>query len=230
VDIKDRYQVVVIGSGYGGGIAASRLARAGRQVCVLERGREIRPGECPDTELETAGETQLNLPDAHLGSRTAMYEFHVNDDISAGVSCGLGGTSLINANLALRPDRRVFEDPRWPQAFRDDVDTVLEEGYRRAKEMLKPTPYPEDLPTLPKMEAHRKSAQAMGADFKRLPIDVMFEDKVNHVGVEQKACTLCGDCVVGCNHLAKNTTLMNYLADAKNHGTEIFHTGFRAQC
>jgi cholesterol oxidase len=221
-DIEDRYEVVVIGSGYGGGIAASRLSRAGRQVCILERGREIQPGEYPDTQAETVDEAQMNTPDLHIGRRTALYDFHLNDDMTVLVGCGLGGTSLINANVALRPDARVFDDPRWPQAFRDDVDTLLEEGYRRAKEMLRPRPYPDHFPKLPKLEAHRKSAEAMGAKFYPLPINVNFEDGVNHVGVEQRACVLCGDCVSGCNHRAKNTTLMNYLPDAKNHGAEIF--------
>ncbi|MGD2079201.1 MAG: GMC family oxidoreductase N-terminal domain-containing protein, partial [Chloroflexota bacterium] len=221
-EIDDRYEVVVIGSGYGGSIMASRLARAGRQVCLLERGREIQPGEYPDTEAETVAEAQMNSPDLAIGKRTALYDFHLNDDMTILVGCGLGGTSLINANVALRPDARVFEDQRWPKAFRDDIDARLEAGYERATEMLKPTPYPEHFPTLPKLEAHRKAAESMGADFYRLPINVTFEDGINHVGVEQNACILCGDCVSGCNYRAKNTTLMNYLPDAKNHGAEIF--------
>jgi len=221
-DMRNHYEVVVIGSGYGGSITASRLARAGRQVCVLERGKEIRPGEYPDTELETTRETQLNLPQAHVGRRTALYDYHINDDMTVLVGCGLGGTSLINANVALRPDERVFDDERWPKAFRQDVGGRLEEGYRRAEEMLRPTPYPQDFPELPKLEALRKSAEAMDATFYRLPINVTFEDGVNHVGVEQRACKLCGDCAAGCNHRAKNTTLMNYLPDAHNHGAEIY--------
>jgi cholesterol oxidase len=221
-EIDDHYEVVVIGSGYGGGIMASRLARAGRQVCILERGREIQPGEYPDNEAKTVAEAQMNTPELHIGKRTALYDFHLNDDMTVLVGCGLGGTSLINANVALRPDARIFEDERWPKAFRDDVETLLEEGYSRAEEMLKPTPYPEHFPRLPKLEAHRKAANAMDADFYRLPINVTFEDGVNHVGVEQRACVLCGDCVSGCNHRAKNTTLMNYLPDAKNHGAQIY--------
>ena len=55
-ELRDHYEVVVVGSGYGGGIAASRLARAGRDVCLLERGKELRPGEYPDTGHEVAHE------------------------------------------------------------------------------------------------------------------------------------------------------------------------------
>ena len=62
----------------------------------------------------------------------------------------------------------------------------------------------------------------MRENFYRTPINVTFADGDNHVGVEQHACTLCGDCMTGCNYGAKNTTLMNYLPDAKNHGAEIY--------
>ncbi|HVV72455.1 MAG TPA: NAD-binding protein, partial [Verrucomicrobiae bacterium] len=80
--IQNHYTVVVIGSGYGGAIAASRFARAGQKVCVLERGREFLPGEYPDTELEALREMQTSLPDGHLGSRTGLYDFFVNPDIN----------------------------------------------------------------------------------------------------------------------------------------------------
>ncbi|HEY6340518.1 MAG TPA: NAD(P)-binding protein [Bryobacteraceae bacterium] len=59
-NLKSHYFAVVIGSGYGGAIAASRLTRAGQQVCVLERGREFQPGEYPDTPLEVIAESQVD--------------------------------------------------------------------------------------------------------------------------------------------------------------------------
>ncbi|NMG06504.1 alpha/beta fold hydrolase [Brasilonema sp. UFV-L1] len=221
-NLKNHYTVVVIGSGYGGAIAASRLARAGQQVCVLERGKEFQPGEYPDTEVEAVSEMQVDLPQQHIGSRTGLYDFHVNKDINVFVGCGLGGTSLVNANVSLQAEPRVFADPHWPQGLRDDVDTLLAQGYRRAEEMLKPTPYPQDFSPLPKLQALEKSAKYLNENFYRPPINVTFQDGVNHVGVEQKKCNLCGDCVSGCNHKAKNTVLMNYLPDAKNHGAEIY--------
>jgi cholesterol oxidase len=221
-DIKDHYTVVIIGSGYGGSIAASRFARAGQKVCLLERGREFQPGEYPRTLPEAAKEMQTDLPAHHLGSRTALYDFHVNDDINVFVGCGLGGTSLVNANVALPAEKRVFEDARWPKEILQDYDTLLIEGYKRAEEMLKPIPYPDTYPTLPKLEAHAKSAQELAEKFYKPPIAVTFQDGVNHVGVEQKACVNCGDCVSGCNYAAKNTLLMNYLPDAHNFGAEIF--------
>ncbi|TFI53374.1 GMC family oxidoreductase [Mastigocladus laminosus UU774] len=222
-NIKNHYTVVVIGSGYGGGIAASRLARAGQQVCVLERGKEFQPGEYPNQPKEAVKEMQVDLPSGkQIGSPTGLYDFHINKDINVFVGCGLGGTSLVNANVSLQAEPRVFADTRWPKGLRDDVDTLLAQGYRRAEEMLKPTPYPQNLPHIQKLQALEKSAQYLNEKFYRPPINVNFKDGVNHVGVEQKACNLCGDCVSGCNHKAKNTVLMNYLPDAKNHGAEIY--------
>ncbi|MDQ3499992.1 MAG: GMC family oxidoreductase N-terminal domain-containing protein, partial [Actinomycetota bacterium] len=220
--MKPHYTVVVVGSGYGGSIAASRLSRAGQDVCVLERGREIRPGEYPDTNWEATREFQMDLPGRRVGSRTGLYDLRGNEDINVFMGCGLGGTSLVNANVSLRPDRRVFDDPRWPAAVRADVEGELAEAFSRAEAMLRPTPYPEDAPILKKLQALERSAQGMGARFYRPPINVTFRDGVNHVGVEQKACTRCGNCCSGCNYGAKNTLLMNYLPDARNHGAEIF--------
>src|SRR5512147_114453 len=191
-EIKPHYTVVVIGSGYGGGIAASRLARAGQQVCVLERGKEFLPGEFPDTELEALPEIQVNLPDQTLGVRTGLYDIHVSDDMNVLVGCGLGGTSLINANVASRPEPRVFDDPRWPQAFRADVTTLLKAGFDRAEIMLGSKPYPDRIPITPKMRAHDRSGAALNGPTYRLPINVTFEDGVNNVGVKQSACKLCG--------------------------------------
>ena len=222
--MKSHYTVVVIGSGYGGGIAASRLARAGQSVCVLERGKEFQPGEYPDTSVEFLSESQVHLPNGStLGPPTGLYDFRVNQELNALVGCGLGGTSLINAGVALRPEPRVFDDPCWPSALRESLSTQLEDGYQHAEEMLGSTTYPDDIAPVPKMLAHQRSAAAFGEDkFERLPINVTFKDGINQVGVEQLACNLCGDCMSGCNYRAKNTLIMNYLPDARNHGAEIY--------
>ena len=220
--MQSHYTAIVIGSGYGGAIAASRLARAGQQVCVLERGKEFQPGEYPDTEAEALCEMQAHTTKGHIGPRTGLYDFHLGPDINVFVGCGLGGTSLVNANVSLRAEPRIFDDPRWPQSLRADLTTLVEDGYRRAEDMLKPSPYPNEFPTLPKLKAQEKSAAAMGQPFSRPPLNVTFTDGVNHVGVDQRACVLCGDCVSGCNHGSKNTVLMNYLPDAWNHGAEIY--------
>lgn len=220
--IKDHYSVVVVGSGYGGGVAASRLSRAGRSVCVLERGRELHPGEYPETLPEALRELQASGPFGRVGRRTALFDLRVGDDISVLVGCGLGGTSLVNANVALWPERRIFADRRWPEALRAGRDPELAAGRRRAEEMLQPEPYPEDWPSPPKLEALRASADALGAPFYRPPITVSFAARVNAAGVEQPACTRCGNCCAGCNDGAKNTVLATYLPDASRHGAEIY--------
>jgi cholesterol oxidase len=222
-EIRDHYTVVVVGSGYGGGIAASRLARAGQRVCVLERGKERLPGEFPRTTAEVIPELQVDKHGAHIDLHNGLFDMRFFKDINVLVGCGLGGTSLINANVSIRADPRVFEDLRWPAALRADL-AGLEAGYRRAIEMLVPVAVP-DAVTPAKTAAQDRSAAALGAPFRRTEVNVTFEPPpagVNHVGVEQPACSQCGDCVTGCNTGAKNTTLMNYLPDAVNHGAEIY--------
>ncbi len=225
-EIQSRYDVVVIGSGYGGAIAASRLARAGQQVCLIEKGREFIPGEFPDTNPKVLAETQIDTPKAHLGARSSLYDMRLNDNINVFKGCGLGGTSLVNANVSLEADRRAIDHPRWPQAFCDDIGTKLKDGTKRALDMLKAVPYEDgDYLRLEKLDALEASASALEGEFYRVPINVNFTDfadGTNHVGVEQQACTRCGDCLTGCNYSAKNTLMMNYLPDAVNHGGRIF--------
>ncbi len=222
------WPVVVVGSGYGGAISASRLARAGQKVCVLERGKEMLPGEYPRTGLEFVRETQVHGPgsgDSHerqLGSATALFNLHLLGDLAVVNGCGLGGTSLINASVALRPDPRVLQDQAWPAAFRADVGGLLADSFTHAEGMLGARPYPADAPALTKLGTLERSAAAVGGTFIRPPLNVSFQEGVNAAGVRQRACTLCGDCATGCNVGAKNTVLMNYLPDAHRHGAEIF--------
>jgi len=134
--LRARYDVVVIGSGYGGGVAACRLARAGRKVCVLERGRELQPGDYPNDTLSLLEQIQVDTAPARLGSRQALFDVRVYDDINVAVGCGLGGTSLINAGLALRPDPRVFQTKSWAAALH--AEKQLEIYFERSEEMLRP--------------------------------------------------------------------------------------------
>jgi len=228
--MKERYDAIVIGSGYGGGIAASRLGRMKRgdgsklDICLLERGREIQTGEYPNTLFEAGKEFQINLHDEHIGDYTGLFNLYAGKDMNVMVGCGLGGTSLINANVALKADKRVFDDPRWPDEIRQDNDR-LSACYDRALTMLGANPFPDGqtgVPTLPKVEAQKNSAKSVNRPLSFPPINVTFKDHVNPAGVFQPACTYCGDCVSGCNYGSKNTTLMNYLPDAWNNGVEIF--------
>lgn len=217
-DIASAYDVVVVGSGYGGGIAASRLARAGRRVCVLERGEEFAPGGFPRTPEEASAQIQVDAAAGRVGAPTGLFDFRRNDGMNVLVGCGLGGTSLINAGVVLAAEDRVFDDERWPAPLRESG--ALGEGYRRARDMLRPAPFPNE--RLPKLDALRAAADRIGADFTRPPIAVNHFGGVNHVGVLQQACRSCGDCVSGCNFAAKNSVTVNYLPDARNHGAEIF--------
>ncbi len=220
--MSEEYDVIVVGSGYGGAINASRLARAGLKVCLLERGDERQPGDFPEGPLEAMREVQMDFATRRMGAPTALYDFHVNADISVLVGCGLGGTSLINANVAIMPDERVWLDTKWPDAIRADRETRIAAGAERALEMLRPMSFPSHVAQPHKLQAMQRSAKHMGAPVFQPPITVSFESGVNHVGIEQAACNNCGNCVGGCNIGAKNTLLMNYLPDADNHGAEIF--------
>lgn len=224
-ELQQRYDAVVVGSGYGGGVAASRLARAGLKVAVLERGREFLPGEFPTSLLGTQRELQVSLAGKRIGSPTALFDMRMGPDVHMMVGCGLGGTSLINANVCLAPDVLAMEDARWPTAVR--ADHYLNIGYGRARAMLAPEPLPETNNPL-KLQALAKAAAALGRDVERVPLHIAFEDKVNAAGVHQPACTMCGDCMGGCNVGAKTTVHATYLADAARHGAEIF-TGVRVR-
>jgi len=219
-ELKDRYGIVVIGSGYGGSITAARLAAAGHEVCILERGKEWVPGEFPDELGEVVA--QMRTRANPLG----LFDYCVTDDVDVLIGSGLGGTSLINANVLIEPEPEVFDHRRWPDEIREDRDSgKLDEYFEQANAMLGGSPFPNQSPSPRKMDAHKDSAQGRSGRFSRLNLAVnfdRFDDEPNHVGVPQCCCTLCGDCVTGCNVRAKNTLYMNYLPLAKNHGAFIF--------
>ena len=102
--------------------------------------------------------------------------FDVGIDALFFVGCGLGGTSLINAGVALRAENRVFEDECWSKEFCQDIDTLLADGYQRAEEMLKPTPYPESFPNLSKLKALKQSAEYLNQDFYLLVVEANLVD------------------------------------------------------
>jgi cholesterol oxidase len=214
---KSKYDFVIIGSGYGGAIAAARLAAANLSpkpsVCILERGKERQPGEFPETLQGVIAEARSS--DNPLG----LFELLNHPDISVIKGSGLGGTSLINANVAIEPDREVFEQFRWPAAIAFDE---LQPYYQRARDVLAPSVHPRAL-QLAKVQALNRRAQEMGTTVEALTIAVNFTiDGNNPHGVEQRPCNDCGNCVCGCNVKAKNTLYMNYLPMARNAGATIF--------
>ncbi len=221
-EIKDHYQIVIVGSGYGGAIAASRLSRAGQEVCVLERGREFGIGDFPANYSEIKKNIRTTPLTKRKGKGTALYDFRINDDVNVFTGCGLGGTSLINRNVMVSPGSKVFEDPLWPEEIRNDYDNLISIDAGRAEEMLKPSIYPDSFPALTKLDALKTTAEKLDGEFGKIPISVNFNEGVNHVGVYQQACKLCGNCVSGCNYGAQNTLSNNYLPDAISHGAKIF--------
>lgn len=218
--LQTDYDVIVIGSGYGGAVSAARLA-AGRRLLVLERGREWLPQDFP-SDLTHAlaqfrtGATPLGLFDYRIGSTV---------DVLSG--SGVGGTSLINANVVVSADRDVFA--RWPAAIQQAVANGALDGYEaRVRQVLAADAVTDD-DALRKTWFHRtttlaRSRQGVAVSHVNLPIAVnlrRYRQAPNAQGVVQSLCTHCGDCVTGCRVGAKNTLDVNYLPLARAAGAEI---------
>jgi cholesterol oxidase len=217
--VKDRYDVIVVGSGYGAGVAASRLARAGKRVAVLERGREVLTGQFPSRFPDLKNDFQVTGKRLRTGPASALYDVRLGEDMHVLVGCGLGGGSLVNAGVALRPDARVFADQVWPGQIVQDG--LLDEGFRRAERWLSPQSDPRAA-TLTKYKALAAAGDALGYATVAPRVTVSFEEHVNAAGIAQPACTRCGDCCGGCNVGAKNSVALTYLPDAARHGAELF--------
>ncbi len=238
------YDAVVVGSGFGGSVTAYRLAEAGRRVRVLERGRAYPPGSftrSPYRARESFWDPRRGL--------TGMYHYWSFRGIDALVSAGLGGGSLIYANVFLRKDENWFvqEDLRdggyehWPVTRAD-----LDPHYDRVEAMIGLQRYPfdhEPYSKTPKTIAFKDAAEANGLEWFLPPLAVTFanegrepvpgepiEEKLPNLhGRARTTCQLCGECDVGCNYGAKNTLDYNYLTHAAHHGAEIRTLSRRAQ-
>jgi cholesterol oxidase len=217
--LKSRYDVIIVGSGYGGGVAASHLARAGKSVVVLERGREVLTGNFPSKFPDLKNDFQVQGKNFKTGSDTALFDVRIGDDMHVLVGRGLGGGSLVNAGVTLRPDRRVFEDEIWPGQIRQDGG--LDRGYARAEEWLRPACDPRAT-EMTKFGILAEAGRKLNRDLVTPRVAVSFAENVNPAGIAQPACTRCGDCCAGCNVGAKNTVALTYLPDAARHGAEMF--------
>ncbi len=211
--------MVVVGSGYGAGVAASRLARAGKRVAILERGREFLTGEFPSRFPDLRQQMQVTGRRLRIGAPTGLYDVRLGEDMHVLVGCGLGGGSLINAGVTLRPDPRVFRDEVWPTEFARDG--LVAEGYARAARWIRPARDP-DAAQRTKFKALALSGAALGEEPVVAPVAVSFRETINPAGIRQPACTGCGDCCGGCNVGAKNTVALTYLPDAVQHGAHVF--------
>lgn len=227
-ELQSEYGVVVVGSGYGGAIAACRMAEHAKtlgngnpaySVALFERGIERHAGEFPATLTGALRQVQFENAVGRIGSRTGLFDFRMNRDISVLVGCGLGGTSLINAGVMLPPTPDVLKDERWPHIL---SETAAVQGYFDAvRKMLDVSDYPGE-PPLEKVEWLRKATAGTDFTVSPAPVAISFTTRRNTFDIQQHSCLLCGNCVTGCNHGAKNTVAVNYLPAAVNAGATIF--------
>ncbi|MEW6735950.1 MAG: GMC family oxidoreductase [Acidobacteriota bacterium] len=214
---KRKYDFVIIGSGYGGAIMAARLSdpnvKPKQSVCILERGREWQVGQFPDEETKVLAAVRSAL------NPLGLYELLTFPDIAIVQGSGLGGTSLVNANVAVMPDEEVFRQVAWPRSI---TLGELRFYYEKAKATLAAKPHPRADQFL-KIKALSRRGDQIGRPVDHLNIAVNFDiEGDNAYGVKQHPCIDCGDCVTGCNVGAKNTLYMNYLPLAKKNGTDIY--------
>ena len=211
--MSQSYDAVVVGSGFGGGVAACRLAEAGKRVCVLERGRRFGRDDFPDDPLQAP--EMLWHESANPGG---LFDVRMMRDVSVITAAGVGGGSLVYANVQLRAPAGVFEQG-WPAAIgRDELDP----WYDRTEEALQPRTTPAE-PALPKVRAFAAAGRHVGKDATLLPIAVHFGEDREHPfsGVAQEGCQNLGRCDLGCPVHAKNTVDITYLARAETHGAEV---------
>jgi choline dehydrogenase-like flavoprotein len=213
--------VIVVGSGFGGAVAACRLAQAGLKVLLLERGRRFEASDFPALPPDAA-----LLPDLRRWSwqhHQGLWDVLDLDEIISVQAAGYGGGSLVYGNVHLRPPPDVFDD-RWPRAFQGGA--VLAKFFDLAAAMLDAAPitaHPPFAEKLIKTDQLRRAARHLGRQeaFFYPPLTINYEARENAFGKQQAACTACGACCSGCPQRAKNTLDYNYLAVAERHGMRV---------
>ena len=217
------FDVVVIGSGFGGSVAALRLTEKGYKVCVLEAGRRFSDKDFPKTSWRLR--RFLFLPRLGL---TGIQRIHVLPDVLILAGAGVGGGSLVYANTLYKPPASYFEDKQWSKIT--NWDQELSPWYDQASRMLGVAQNPYFSPS---DQAMKQVADQMGVGhtFKLAPLGVYFGDGAavkskdpffGGVGPDRSGCLQCGACMTGCRHNAKNTLPKNYLGLAEKAGAKVF--------
>ena len=216
------YDVLVVGSGFGGSVTALRLTEKGYRVGVLEAGRRFDEKTYP----KTSWRVRKFVWAPKLGL-TGLQRIHVLPDTIVLAGAGVGGGSLVYANTLYVPPKTFFDDPQW--AGITDWADELAPHYDQAARMLgvveNPTMTPSD-------EVMKAVADEMGVGhtFRRTPVGVFFGDGpgvpspdpfFGGVGPERTGCIECGECMTGCRHNAKNTLPKNYLGLAEANGAVV---------
>ena len=217
------YDVIVIGSGFGGSVTALRLSEKGYRVAVLEAGPRYRDEEF----AKTSWRLRKFLWAPKLGL-TGVQRIHVLKDVVVLAGAGVGGGSLNYANTLYVPPAKFFNDPQW--ASITDWASELAPFYDQAARMLGV----EDNPMMTRADEVMKAVadeMGVGHTFRLTPVGVYFGDGpgvtkedpyFGGVGPARTGCTHCGECMTGCRHNAKNTLAKNYLHLAELAGAQIF--------
>jgi cholesterol oxidase len=218
-----QFDVVVIGSGFGGSVTALRLREKGYSVAVLEAGKRFKESDFPKTSWRLR--KFLFMP--KLGF-FGIQRIHVLPDALILCGAGVGGGSLVYANTLYQPGDAYFNDPQWSSIT--DWKSELEPWYDQAKRMLGVIDNPFFSPSDAAMKV---AAKSMGVEdtFKMAPLGIYFGDGTNKSvadpffggkGPVRNGCTNCGECMTGCRHNAKNTLPKNYLGLAEGAGAQVF--------
>jgi cholesterol oxidase len=215
------YDVVVIGSGFGGSVAALRLTEKGYRVAVLEAGRRF----ADDEFAETSWDLRRFLWAPRMGC-FGIQRIHLLRNVLILAGAGVGGGSLVYANTLYRPMGPFYSDPQW--AHIADWEGELAPHFDQASRMLGVVTNPT---TTPSDAVIKQVAEDMGVGetYHRTPVGVYFgkpgetvaDPYFGGAGPARTGCIECGACMTGCRVGAKNTLTKNYLHLAESGGAEV---------